>query len=90
MSTSYKKGFSLSETTENSSGKSSGSGFIGVLIGLLTGVFILLLMYGYLFQIPHTLEFFDKVLQLGFLAGVLLGVRKAAASFGKESSPKEN
>ena len=58
-----KSKFVLSETFNNKDGKTSGSGFIGVILGLIAAVSIIALMFGYFFQIPDTLEMAEIILR---------------------------
>jgi hypothetical protein len=76
--------FRLSETFKNSSGKTSGSGFIGVLLGLVTAVCVLSLVVGWWLGVPGVIEVFEKVIQVGFLSACLLGVRKVSSVVGKD------
>ena len=78
------KKFEWKDLVTNNNGKNSGSGFIGVILGLLTAVFICIIMYGFLVGLDNTIEMFEKVLQLGFLVGVLLGTRKVTSVFEKK------
>jgi len=75
-----KSQFKFSETFNNSNGKTSGSGFLGVILGIITGVSFIAGTIGWFLNITDVMEFFDKVLQLGFLSSILLGVRKIAGT----------
>lgn len=68
--------FKFSETFNNSSGKTSGSGFIGVYLGLIGGVAFLAGVFGYFFEVDKTIEFLGEVLKLVAASTILLGVRK--------------
>jgi len=76
MSNYEKSKFRFSETFNNSDGKTSGSGFIGVITGLTTVLAVLLILAGWWVGKENVLEMFDNVLQLGLLSAALLGVRK--------------
>jgi hypothetical protein len=81
-----KSKFVFSETFNNSDGKTSGSGFIGVIMGLTTvGAFIAGIVGWYLGN-ALIIEYFDKVLQLGGLSALLMGVRKAVSIFNKNGN----
>ena len=71
-----KSKFNFSETFNNSDGKTSGSGFIGVITGILTSLAFAAAMVGWWVGKPDVLDIFDKILQLGLLSAALLGVRK--------------
>jgi len=83
-----KSKFIFSETFNNSTGKTSGSGFIGVLMGLATIVGVITVFVGWWVGKPDVLEIFDKILQLGLLSAALLGVRKLSASLNPSSAKK--
>lgn len=82
MSMYNKSEFRLSETFNNSDGKTSGSGFIGVMTGILTTVAFSVAMVGWWLGKPDILDIFDKILQLGLLSAALLGVRKVSGMLG--------
>jgi len=71
-----KSKFRFSETFNNSDGKTSGSGFIGVIMGLVATASFITVLVGWWLHKPEILEMFDKVLQLGLLSAALMGVRK--------------
>lgn len=83
-----KSKFVFSETFNNASGKTSGSGFIGVLLGLAAILSIIVGNIGYLMQLPNTIEFLAKIIEIVFASAVLLGVRKLAGGYiaGKTGS----
>jgi len=73
--------FRFSETFNNSNtGKTSGSGFIGVIMGLMATLGFLTVLVGWWLGKPEAVEVFDKALQLGLLSAALLGVRKFSGS----------
>ena len=71
-----KSKFVFSETFNNSTGKTSGSGFIGVLLGMIAAASFIGAMVGYYLQIPNTIEVMGAILKLTTAATILLGVRK--------------
>ena len=78
-----KSKFVFSETFNNSTGKTSGSGFVGVLLGITATLGILAGIVGFFLQVPLLVEFLEKMIQVAGIAGLLLGVRKAAGAFAK-------
>ena len=71
-----KNKFVFSETFNNSSGKTSGSGFIGVILGLIGGLGFIAGIFGYFFEIDLTIDFLGEILKLITASTILLGVRK--------------
>ena len=88
----FKDKFRFKETFTNFNGKSSGSGFIGVYLGLIAGIGILAGIFGYFFQIPETMAFFGEILKLVVASTILLGVRKVGGQViaSKNGKSKEN
>jgi hypothetical protein len=82
MSEYEKSKFRFSETFNNSDGKTSGSGFIGVLFGMTTALCFIAGGLGLFFGKEGMVELIDASLQLGLLSGALLGLRKATGMFG--------
>jgi hypothetical protein len=76
-----KSKFVFAETFNNSNGKTSGSGFVGVIMGLVAVLGFLSVLAGWWMGKTEVLEVFDKVLQLGLLSAALLGVRKFTGNF---------
>ena len=86
-----KSRFRFSETFNNTDGKTSGSAFIGVILGLIAAFTWIAL--------PVLLIFFDAVnsdtvtsmmqqtINLVWASAALLGARKLAGSFKKETPP---
>ena len=74
--------FTWHELITNHNGKQSGSGFIGVLMGILTIASFSVAMLGWWLGKPDILDIFDKILQLGLLSAALLGIRKVSGSLG--------
>jgi hypothetical protein len=82
--------FAFSETFNNKDGKTSGSGFIGVIMGLTCVAAFIAGVVGWYLGNTQIIEYFDKVLQLGGLSALLMGVRKAAGIFmGKKVEEEE-
>jgi hypothetical protein len=82
MAMSDKSKFRFPETFNNSDGKTSGSGMVGVLMGLTTVLCFIAGTIGLFFGIEGIMELVDASLQLGLLSGALLGLRKATGIFG--------
>jgi len=80
-----KSKFRFSETFNNSDGKTSGSGFVGVIMGLVATLSFVAGTIGWFLEIDLVMEYFEKVIQLGGLSALLMGVRKAAGVFGKRN-----
>ena len=76
-----KSKFRFSETFNNSDGKTSGSGFIGVLIGLTAILGFVAGTIGVYFKLPNIMELVDASIQFALLGGGLLGLRKATGVF---------
>ena len=82
MSKFNKNKFVFHEFFINESGKQSGSAFIGILMGLTVVVAFIIGIIGFFLKNPFAMEYFEKVLQLGGLSALLMGVRKAAGAWG--------
>jgi len=84
--------FRFRETFTNSNGKTSGSGFIGVILGLLAGIAFAATMVGYFFELPNTVEVMGEILKLVAAATILLGVRKVSPNIniGKKEDVNTN
>ena len=76
-----KNRFTFRELTMNQDGKQSGSGFIGVYLGLISGIMALGSMVGYFIKIPNTIEFMGQILQLIAAATILLTARKLSGDY---------
>ncbi len=85
-----KSRFSISETFNNKDGKTSGSGFIGVILGLTTAAGFLTGIVGWWLEKPEALDLISKIIQLGVIASSLLGVRKISGNFGKNTDIHKN
>jgi ABC-type dipeptide/oligopeptide/nickel transport system permease subunit len=77
--------FNFSETFNNASGKTSGSGFVGVILGMIAGVGIVSGIIGYFLQIPNTLPFMEVILKLVAAVTILLGLRKLSGDFNSKN-----
>jgi hypothetical protein len=75
------KKFVFHETFTNTNGKSSGSGFVGVIMGLSVIAMAITIVVGWWLGKPEVLEMFEKIIQLGLLSAALLGVRKISGNF---------
>lgn len=84
------KKFRFSETFTNTNGKTSGSGFIGVMLGIIAGLAFIAAMVGYFLEIPNTIEVMDQMLKLIAASTILLGVRKMAPRVGKNAVDNGN
>jgi len=83
--TDYKKSkFKFSETFNNSNGKTSGSGFVGVLMGLISLLGFIIGSVGWYVGLDGVMDYLDYVLQLSLLSAVLMGVRKASGVFASK------
>ena len=93
MSMYDKSKFAFAETFNNADGKTSGSGFIGVIMGLTATLCFLIAMAGWWVGKDHVIDVIGSIIQLGFLSAALLGVRKiGGAIFDKKNpeKPEEN
>ena len=79
--------FRFSETFNNSNGKTSGSGFIGVILGMVTALSWIGLMLAFFFSDisgDKIVEMTSQALALGGVSALLLGARKVAGAFDKK------
>lgn len=74
--------FVFHELFTNTNGKTSASGFIGVILGLIASAAFVIAMFGYWLNIPNTIEIMGQILKLVGASTVLLGIRKVAPRFG--------
>jgi hypothetical protein len=81
--------FKFTETFNNPDGKTSGSSFIGVHLGLVAIFGTIAGIIGWYFQKADTMIFIDRMLQVGLLSSVLLGARKVANVFEKKYDNKD-
>lgn len=84
-----KSKFVFSETFNNKDGKTSGSGFIGVISGLVASAAFAAGVIGWYLEKPLIIEFLEQVIKFGGLSALLLGVRKASALWGKTTPEVE-
>lgn len=82
--------FIFSETFNNKSGKTSGSGFIGVILGLVVSFAVLCGVAGFFMEIENTIEFLEITVKLTFAVSILLGARKVSEGFTKDKSSHYN
>jgi len=68
--------FKFSETFNNSDGKTSGSGFIGVISGLVGALLIFAGMFAFFFKYPEAMDFLGIGLKTIVVSAGLMGVRK--------------
>lgn len=81
MSMYDKSKFRFSETFNNKDGKTSGSGFIGVIIGLVSALVVILGIFAYFFKYDNSLEFMEIGLKGGGVAAALMAARKVGGGF---------
>lgn len=87
--TDYQKSkFRFSETFNNADGKTSGSGFIGVLMGLTATLGFIAGLVGFFFKLDGMEVVLNTSLQLGLLSAALMGARKIGGAFGDEGGHK--
>jgi hypothetical protein len=72
----FKKKFRFSETFTNESYKTSGSGFIGVITGLVGAFLIFAGVFAYFFKYPEAMEFLGVGVKITGLSAGLLAARK--------------
>ena len=77
--TKWKGKFSWNQLISNQDGKTSGSGLIGVILGLIGACAFIFTMFGYWFNKPNTIEVMSKLIELIFAVTILLGVRKVGS-----------
>lgn len=74
--------FSIAELFNNTDGKTSGSGFIAIILGLVAAISFLTAMVGYFLDKPNTIDVMEQIILLVGAVTALLGARKF--------SPKSN
>lgn len=77
------RNFRWQELIQNTTGKFSGSGTVGVLIGTLSGLGLIVGSIAFFMQMPNTMELFDKFITAMGISALLLGVRKFTAKNGE-------
>ncbi len=86
MSNFNKNKFLWHELFSNESGKTSASGFIGVILGIVGALSFICVMIGYWLQWPLTIEISGEILKLIGAIAVLLGVRKVSGNFSRNNN----
>ena len=81
MSSFDKKKFVFFELFINENGKTSGSGFIGIILGLISCAAFIATMVGYFLQLPETTQVMGNVLEMIMAVTILLGVRKVSGDY---------
>lgn len=81
-----KSKFRFSEVFNNTDGKTSGSAFLGIVMGIATTISFLIILAGWWIGKSDVLSVFDKSLQLGILGAALLGIRKVSGSLSNSKS----
>jgi hypothetical protein len=89
-----KSKFKFSETFNNKDGKTSGSGFIGVITGLVGTFLIFAGVFAFFFKYPEALGFLGLGLKVILISASLMGVRKVGGQFadakgGKDPDPDD-
>lgn len=84
-----KNKFVFWETFTNKDGKTSGSGFIGVILGLIVGISMLATMISHFLRIPGTVEIIRALVESMLYVAILLGVRKASSMLLRKGSVEE-
>jgi len=88
-----KSRFRFSETFNNSDGKTSGSAFIGVILGLISAftwiVIPILLIFFEIVDSETAIEIMKETINLVWASAALLGARKLAGSFKNNSNNAE-
>jgi hypothetical protein len=85
-----KSKFRFSETFNNADGKTSGSGFVGVIMGLVAVLGFAAGLIGFFFKLDNMIDVLESSLQLGLLSAALMGVRKASGIFSNKKLEVEN
>jgi hypothetical protein len=78
--------FHFRETFMNSDGKTSGSGFVGVMLSLVAGAAFIAIIVGWFLKMPNCLEMMSKTLELLITSSALLGVRKIAPTLMRNNN----
>ena len=85
----FNKKFKFQETFTNESNKTSGSGFIGVIMGLVASAAFVAGVIGWYLGNTLIIEYLDQVIKFGGLAALLLGIRKASTIWDKSGNGVE-
>ena len=90
MSNFNPKRISLAEATSNDNGKTSGSGCIGFLAGIIGVIIFLCTAICLYFHVEGiTIELIDKSITLIGISALLLGVRKVSPIINNKNESKE-
>jgi hypothetical protein len=89
MSEYEKSKFRFSEVFNNTDGKTSGSSFVGVFLGLAACVTFLSAVVGWFFGMNGVIEIMGKALTLAATGAGLMGVRKVSGNLQKRSENKK-
>ncbi len=73
------RNFRWQELIQNTTGKTSGSGTVGVLVGIISAIGLIVASVAFFMQMAGTMELFDKFITALGISALLLGVRKFAA-----------
>ena len=73
--------FVIAELFSNADGKTSGSGFIGILAGMVGCVAFLVALVGYFLNIPNTIDVMQQSSIFVGSASALLAARKFKSSY---------
>jgi len=68
--------FKVHELFSDKNGKTSGSAFVGLLLGIVTAICFMAGTVGLFLKTPLIMEFIVNVLYLGALSASLMGLRK--------------
>jgi predicted membrane channel-forming protein YqfA (hemolysin III family) len=79
MANKFNKKFSWVELSSNSDGKQSGSGFLGLILGLIGGGCFISGVVAYFMKIPEAINLLEQTIILIGASAALLGARKFAA-----------
>jgi len=82
--------FVFSELFNNTNGKTSGSGFIGVIMGLVGCLAFIAAIVGFFLELPETIPFMQQTIFFIGSATVLLGVRKLSGNSFKNNNTNVN
>lgn len=80
-----KSKFKFSETFNNSNGKTSGSSFVGVIMGLTATLGFILVLIGWYIGLEEVMEMAEKVLKFGGMSALLMGVRKVSSHLSERN-----
>ena len=82
--------FVIAELFNNEDGKTSGSGFIGILVGLIGCIAFLVALVGYLLNIPNTIDVMQQSSIFIGTASALLAARKFRANYNNRRNDRYN